>query len=65
MMYTKGIRKIFSLHHGAPRLSMIQSMAENAGYSALSFNGRIMIKTEEDGWVETCFHITDFSDEQV
>ncbi len=68
MMYTKGIRKIFSTNAVEANLSMVESMAEAAGFNALAFNSRIFIRVQgEDfnGWLVTCFHITDFSDEQV
>ena len=67
MMYTKGIRKIYTSHTPAHKLHMIQAMAEGAGYDALAFNGYIFIRIlSEDftGWVNSCFRVTDFSDEQ-
>jgi hypothetical protein len=60
-MYTKGIRKIFVPRDAGIPLTTAVVMAIDAGFQALSFNGVIHI--ESSGvWVETVFHITDFSD---
>jgi hypothetical protein len=67
-MYTEGIRKIFAYRAGGTRFSMVCTMAENAGYLALSYNGTIYIKVDNEdfnGWLDTCFHITDFQDVQT
>lgn len=64
-MYTKGIRKIYCNHHAGLRLSIAETMAFHAGYQAMAFNGVIYIRVDNEdfsGWINTCFHITDFSD---
>ncbi len=69
MMYTKGIRKIFHVE-AQVSLAVVQTMAENAGFWALTFNDRIQIRVSEaehpeldfNGWVDTCFRLTDFTD---
>lgn len=73
MMYTRGIRKIFSYKGVSINQNTVEALAETAGYDALTFNGRIFVRVEMKvvdfdvgfRWVETCFQITDFSDEQV
>ncbi len=67
-MYTEGIRKIYTCRNITLKLHMIKSMAEAAGYNALTFNGHVFVRIESDdfnGWLQTCFHITDFQDVQV
>jgi hypothetical protein len=67
-MYTEGITKIHRCRDIRRRFGEACTMAENAGYYALSFNGTIHVRIEEDdftGWVETCFHLTDFQDVQT
>lgn len=73
-MYTRGIRKIFSYSGAGTHRRTVEALAETAGYAALTFNSRIFVRVEVkvkdisvgfNGWVETCFHVTDFSDEQV
>lgn len=64
MMYTQGVRKIFCNQIAGTKLSMIQTMAENAGYKALAFNGQILVKVDDEdftGWLTTCFNINDFA----
>jgi len=59
-MYTEGIRKIFTFKNGGD-LDTARFAAEAAGYSALSFNGQIHVKTGKyPGWIATCFDIDDF-----
>ncbi len=68
MMYTEGIRKIFTSNNIRHNLSMVKTMAENAGYDAINVAGDIYVRIEEDdfvGWVHTCFQITDCQDVQA
>ncbi len=73
MMYTKGVRKIFTCKNVKKSLEQHTELAEAGGFDALTFNGKIQVRVEVKidnvsvgyRWVETCFHITDFSDEQV
>ena len=64
-MYTNGIMKIFFNRNGGTNFSIICSMAEVAGFKALSFQNVIHVKTEDEGWVSTCFQLTDFQDVQT
>jgi hypothetical protein len=61
IMYTKGIKKIFVARDAGMPLDRAVIMATEAGFTALSFNGVIYIKSV-DCWVDTVFHISDFSD---
>jgi hypothetical protein len=63
-MYTKGIRKIFNTRLVGATFTKISRQAVAAGYTALVFNGGVFITTKQERWIESCFHITDFSDEQ-
>lgn len=68
-MYTEGIMKIYTARNPPLRFAVICTMAENAGYTALSFQGAIYVRAESapdfSGWVTTCFYLTDFQDVQT
>jgi len=63
MIYTNGIRKIFNTN-GMGAGSLLEdsfSVAEKAGYEALSFNSLIYVYDPmQDTWRSTCFTLNDF-----
>ncbi len=69
MMYTKGVRKIFSPKIGQGGLEACQKIAEAARFDALEFNGQIFVLEEDRDrdpriihpWVKSCFNIDDFA----
>ncbi len=64
MMYTKGVKKIFVYSAGVLVFSRVCFLAWEAGYKALSWNGCVYVLTDNGDWIKSCFHVTDFSDEQ-
>ncbi len=64
MMYTEGIRKIFTCTDIKKTKLQIAGIAEHAGFKAFSFNGEIWCRNNND-WIQTCFQITDFQDVQT
>ena len=59
-MYTIGITKIFTCQAMGTKFVFIKSMAEAAGYNALSFQSVIYVKPEDEDWEETVFRLEDF-----
>ncbi len=59
MMFTQGVRKIFSHPDCIQRMPDVQKAAEAAGYTALSFNAIIYVFDGSE-WFESCFRMTDF-----
>ncbi len=69
MMFTEGVRKIFSHPDCIQRKNVVEKAAMEAGYSAFSFNNQIYILDADRDkdpriihpWVRTCFLLTDFA----
>lgn len=59
MLFTPGIRKIYTPQKYYGDFDTLLQLAEAAGYSSVSHNGRIYI-LDNKKWVETPFDINDF-----
>ena len=65
MMYTGGIRKIYTPPSHSGKLIDAKHWADDSGYEAFTFNGDVYVKVENSrvkrAWCKSPFRVSDFA----